>query len=267
MAAYRVSFAVALVPIGVLCLRAAGLLTGSMHSKLLWILPLIVLATALVIGRRQPGRRRSNKWQALAALPFFALAFAVERSFIPIGAALGWLTFTFGDQQLAQAPLRTMAWALPACLLSGIFAWEFVLRRRVCASWSAASSGRTAFVATVVVGLSLQLPWFIDPSSLAPPRFLISSLIAALMIECCLSFVFLVTQSIWTSGIWRGLLLYLTGFVIEDWFGQAFPLSNFVEADPRIYVLRPGVATVSAVICAALALRVSLAGRREQTAS
>src|SRR5258705_7461135 len=91
------------------------------------LFPRLLRPAEVVAGR--PGRR-------LLLLATCAVAFLVDQSFLAIGFLAHWATFTFGEPAAADRPLGVTAlWALPACLVLGIWAWERALRGAVYTGW------------------------------------------------------------------------------------------------------------------------------------
>ncbi len=69
------------------------------------------------------------RWSRL--LLWIGVAIAVDLAPIGIAYQLGWLTLTYGDQQLAATRAATALWALPLLVLLAVRFYERTLRGRL----------------------------------------------------------------------------------------------------------------------------------------
>ncbi|HEX3528529.1 MAG TPA: hypothetical protein VH988_15800, partial [Thermoanaerobaculia bacterium] len=134
---------VLLALLGVIAALPFGLSAGLWRSRLLvvWGLPLAAMLLSFVFFprlRRPPEISPGPPARRLALLAACAVALLVDQSFLLIGRLTGWATFTPAAHQTPAATgatWLTAAWALPACLVLGIWGWERALRGAVYTGW------------------------------------------------------------------------------------------------------------------------------------
>lgn len=186
----------------------------------------------------------------LRLLPFCAAAFACDQGFLGAGHLLGWVTFTYGEQQLVSHPLAAAAWGLPLCLLLGVTCYERALRGRILA----ATRDRWGLVAgltlSTVTGVVLALPGILLGTPFADPPFVAAAIVTAACREVASGVIFLSGGGILLAGLYRGFLSYFEGFVLNDVNALVLPMANYTSSEPRFYVLRAGLALAGAVLLA-----------------
>jgi hypothetical protein len=190
----------------------------------------------------------------LRLVPLCALAFAVDYSFLALGHLTGWSTFTYGDQALSAAPIRTAIWGLPLCLVLGVVGWERALRGGLLAGWAEHLPRAAAAAISGAVGVLLVAPSIVQ----GPPYPDVSFILAALFAACCREAsycVLFLSGGGSMGGLYRGWLYYLEGLVIGDWYGLFFPAANYTSSEPRFYLMRALTAALSAAVLIAGARR------------
>src|SRR6267378_653723 len=133
---------------------------GVYRLIVLWGLPVAaaLVAAAFTIGRRRGFLFGGSPATLRRLAPWSALALAAANSFLGIGHAFGFITFTYGDQGLSGHPFRAMAWGLPLCLALGAFGWEWTLRRTLYLSWIGHVARPAALLISCAVGVALAAP-------------------------------------------------------------------------------------------------------------
>lgn len=257
----------AILPLPLLIPGVVRLVGGAATYRrlVLWGLP---VAAALIAAAFGVGRRRGLLFAGTPALsrmvPWCFLALVVDYGFLGAGHLLGWITFTYGDQQLSGHPFRAMAWGLPLCLAIGLFGWEWALRRTLLVSWAGHVPRPAALAISCVAGLALTAPSIVPGLSVPDPAFVAASFLVVACREVSFGLVFLSGAGLPAAGLYRGLLIYIDAFLIADWYGLWFPLANFTTSEPEFYVLR-GATSVLATCVVAAALRWN--ARRQATAA
>jgi hypothetical protein len=185
-----------------------------------------------------------SKW-----LPWVGIAVAVDLAPIGIGYALGWLTLTYGDQQLAASRATTALWALPLLTMILVRFYERTLRgqlfRGAEASWGAAP----AWGLTLLVGTALAVPAIAPGFSFSEPAFVAAALVTALAREIA-SLVLFRSAGLVAAGLFRGLLAFVDFYVIADWLAPVFPSANYVTSGDSFYFLRAASPLVAALLLA-----------------
>ena len=265
--AIALTLLLAILPLPLLIPGAVRLVGGAATYRrlVLWGLP---VAAALIAAAFSVGRRRGLLFAGTPALPrmvpWCVLALVVDYSFLGAGHLLGWITYTYGDQQLSGHPFRAMTWGLPLCLAIGLFGWEWSLRRTLLVSWAGHVPRPAALAISCVAGLALSAPSIVPGLSVPDPAFVAASFLVVACREVSFGLVFLSGAGLPAAGLYRGLLIYIDAFLIADWYGLWFPLANFTTSEPKFYVLR-GATSVLATGVVAAALRWN--ARRQATAA
>lgn len=234
-----------------------------------WGLPLLAGVLAAVLFRRRPPRGDGPSvpvgWPeggALARLlPFCAAAFALDQGFLGLGHLLGWLTFTYGEQRLVSHPLLAATWGLPLCLLLGVACYERALRGRILAGAAPRLGVLGASALSVATGVAIALPGILLGTSFPDPPYVAAAIVAAVCREAASCAIVLAGGGVLLAGLYRGWLFYFEGFLLNDLNALFFPMANYTSSEPRLYLLRAGMAIASA---AALALGGAWARRRPE---
>jgi hypothetical protein len=265
--AIALTLLLAILPLPLLIPGVVRLVGGAATYRrlVLWGLP---VAAALIAAAFGVGRRRGLLFAGTPALsrmvPWCFLALVVDYGFLGAGHLLGWITFTYGDQQLSGHPFRAMTWGLPLCLAIGLFGWEWALRRTLLVSWAGHVPRPAALAISCVAGLALSAPSIVPGLSVPDPAFVAAAFLVVACREVSFGLVFLSGAGLPAAGLYRGLLIYIDAFLIADWYGLWFPLANFTTSEPEFYVLR-GATSILATVVVAAALRWN--ARRQATAA
>lgn len=237
------------------------------RNVVLWGLPAVALVLSIVFFPRLrppagdppagPARRR------LALLAGCAVAFAVDQSFLGFGYLTDWATFTSAAQEpSAGPPALTALWALPLCLVLGIWGWERALRGAVYTGWRRGLPAPAALAVSALVGLALSLPPILPVGEVRDLPFVAAALAAVLCREASFSLVFARGGGLLVAGLYRGVLWFVEAFLVNDWYSLYFPAFNYVAGDPLFYAAR----VVSALLGLAVIVAVARPGRREALA-
>ena len=213
---------------------------------------LAAILSLLLIPHRRESHRRVSAWQDRVVLVLACIfAFACDQGFVGFGHLLGWLTFTYGEQSLVSHPLTTAAWALPACLLLGVFGWERALRGGVLAGAREQWGARGAMALSMTAGTLLSLPGILLGPSFGDPPYVAAAILTALCREAVSCVIFLSGGGILLAGLYRGFLAYFEGFVLTDLNALMFPMANYTGSEPRLYLLRGAAALAALAVVAA----------------
>ena len=239
----------AALPFGLWLPRLLALDPEIRRQAVLWGLPLAAMLLSFVLFPRllrpddvapgPPARR-------LVLLAACAVALLVDQSFLLIGRLTGWATFTSS----AHTPALRTVWALPACLVLGIWGWERALRGAVYTGWRRRLSVPAALAVSVVTGAFLALPLILPRGEVPDAAFVAGTLIAVLCREVSFALLFRGGGGLLVAGLYRGALLFIEAFLVTDWFGLFSPPFNYVTSGPLFYGLRAGCALVAAGVIA-----------------
>ncbi|MBI1950231.1 MAG: hypothetical protein HYS34_02575 [Acidobacteria bacterium] len=270
----KLALLLACLPLPFLIPGAPGLLggQGAYREAMTWGLPVAaVLLGSFVFSRwpgfsgsrGAPGGRRAVPHALPRLAPWFVAALLADFSFLGIGHLLGWVTFTFGDQGFSGHPVRTLLWSLPLCLLVAALGWEWTLRGTLLAALAERVPPPAALLLSCASGVWLAAPLIVPGLDVPDPHYVLAAFLTAACREVSFALVFMSGAGLAAAGIYRGLILYLDAFVINDWYSVHFPAANFTSSEPAFYLLR----SLSAVLAAALvALGAHLAHRRGRRA-
>ncbi|MBP9147079.1 MAG: hypothetical protein KBF21_18745 [Thermoanaerobaculia bacterium] len=185
------------------------------------------------------------RWSRL--LLWIGVAIAVDLAPIGIAYQLGWLTLTYGDQQLAATRAATALWALPLLVLLAVRFYERTLRGRLyqeaLESWGAPA----AWTLSLLCGTALALPAIAPGLSISEPAFVAAALVTALAREIG-STVLYRASGLLAAGIFRGTLLFVDFYLIADWLAPVFPSANYVTSGDVFYLLRAASPLVAALL-------------------
>ena len=227
------------------------------RTVVLWGIPAAALVLSLVFfprlappageSPRGPARRR------LLLLAGCAVALLADQSFLGFGYLTDWATFTSvaqepGDRQLAVTAL----WALPLCLILGIWGWERALRGSVYTGWRRRLPAVAALSLSVLTGLALALPPVLPVGEIRDLPFVTAALTAVLCREVSLGLVFSRGGGLLVAGLYRGVLWFVEAFVINDWYSLYFPSYNYVAGSPLFYAARAASALLGLAIIAVI---------------
>lgn len=222
----------------------------------LWGIPVAALALSMLIRPRLPradGEGPSGTLpRRLVVLAAAALGFAADQSFLGASAWTDWASFTSASREVSLAPLGlTAAWALPACLVLGIWGWERALRGAVYTGWRQTLPREAAVAVSVVAGLALSLPAIL-PGEVRDPYFLVASLVTVLCREISLSLLFTRGGGLLVSGLYRGMFLFLEAFLVHDWYSLYSPACSYVTNGGPFYATRVASAGLGLIVVATL---------------
>jgi hypothetical protein len=228
------------------------------RRAVLWGLPVAALILSILFRPRLPrpeGEGPGPLPRRLVLLAVAALAFAADQSFLGLSSWTGWATFTISDRQMGAGQLAlTTAWALPICLILGIWGWERALRGAVYAGWRRSLPWAPAAVAIAVsalAGLALALAPIL-PGEVRDPAFVGASLVTVLCREVSLALLFSRGGGLLVAGLYRGALFFLEAFVVHDWYSLYFPAYSYVTGGLPFYAARAGSALLALLVVAVL---------------
>jgi hypothetical protein len=192
----------------------------------------------------------------LVLLGVAMLAFAADQSFLGLSSWTGWATFTFSDREMGMSQLAlTAGWALPLCLILGIWGWERALRGAVYTGWRQAlpfADRRAAIAVSALAGLALALPPILPGGEVRDVAFVIASLVTVLCREIALALLFARGGGLLVAGLYRGAFLFLEAFVVHDWNSLYFPAYSYVTNGLPFYATRAASALLGLIVVAAL---------------
>jgi len=221
----------------------------------LWGLPALALLLSF-LGPARPARDARRVASAahpffspaLRLLPWMAGAFVLDQAFMGVAQLLGWVTFTYGDQNLAAHPLRTVVIGLPACLLLGTLGTERALRSGILDGAAKTWGAPAGAALSAAVGLSLALPALVAGGGNAEPGFVAAGVVVALVRETGFILIYLRGGGLPLAGLGRGLLMFFEGRIITDVESLFLPLAQYTTSEPRFYLLRGATAAVALLL-------------------
>jgi hypothetical protein len=235
-----------------------GRLTGY-RLLVTWAIPVATGMMAALFFVRPPSlaRSRAPNRGVIRLVPWCLAACVADYSFLAIGHAAGWATFTFGDQGLSGHPLRAALWGLPLCLVLGVAGWERGLRRILLVAWMQDVPRGVAVLIACASGTILAAPVILPGIRLPDTGYALAAFLSAFCREMSFSLIFLWGGGLLLAGLYRGFLFYLDAFVIQDWYGVYFPAANYVSSEPVFYLARGASALLAAGIIGIGAWRAS----------
>ena len=230
----------------------------SYRNAVLWGIPVVALVLSLVFFPRLtrplgdspagPARRR------VLLLAGCALAFVADQCFLGFGVFTDRGTLTQGAEALAGRQLAVTAlWALPLCLVLGIWGWERALRGAVYTGWRRRLAAPAALAISVLAGLVLALPPVLPVGEVRDLSFVAAALMAVLCREISFAVLFSRGGGLLVAGLYRGFLWFVEAFVITDWYSLYFPAYNYVAGDALFYAARAASALLGLGIILAVA--------------
>ncbi|HEX3125839.1 MAG TPA: hypothetical protein VH394_00770 [Thermoanaerobaculia bacterium] len=226
------------------------------RSAVLWGVPAAALVLSILFRPRLPrpeGEGPGPLPRRLVLLAVAALAFAADQGFLGLSSWTGWATFTFSDRDMSASQLAlTAAWALPACLVLGIWGWERALRGAVYAGWRRTMPPGPAIGLAALAGLALALPAILPGGEVRDAAFVAASLVTVLCREISLALLFARGGGLLVAGLYRGALTFLEAFVVHDWNSLYFPAYSYVASGIPFYAARAASALLGLIVVAAL---------------
>jgi hypothetical protein len=225
---------------------------GGAGASLFWLLPAACAVLSVALFRTLPpapgarGRDAGAPGATLRLLPWIAAGFVADQAFVGIGYALGWSTFTFGDQRLMGSPISTAVWGVPLCLLLGVIGFERALRGAILGGAAGRLGVARAAVLSSAVGVLLAAPSILLGTAFLEPRYIGSAFVAAACREASFAALYL-AGGILPAGLYRGVLHYTEGMGLNDVNALFFPATNYVSSHPLFYLLRGLCAAAAAV--------------------
>jgi hypothetical protein len=228
------------------------------RNLVLWGIPAAALLLSLVVFPRltppsgeSPGGPAGRRLLLLAGC---AVAFLLDQSFLAFSYLTDWATFTSGSQGEPLHQLATTAlWALPLCLVLGIWGWERALRGAVYTGWRRRLPSTAALAISISTGLVLALPPILPVGEVRDLPFAAASLTAALCREISFALLFSRGGGLLVAGLYRGLLWFVEAFVVTDWYSLYFPAWNYVAGAPLFYALRAAAALLGLAVIVTVA--------------
>lgn len=224
------------------------------RNAVLWGIPAAALVLSLLFFPRLarppgespggPARRR------LVLLAGCAVAFLADQSFLVAGYLTDWGTLTLGSEELAKSSRLglTALWALPLCLVLGIWGWERALRGAVYTGWRLRLAPAAALAVSVLTGLALALPPILPVGEIRDVPFIAAAVTAVLCREISFGLVFSRGGGLLVAGLYRGVLWFVEAFLVNDWYSLYFPAFNYVAGAPLFYALRAASALLGLAV-------------------
>jgi hypothetical protein len=229
------------------------------RRAVLWGIPAAALVLSLVLHPRlaKPANDLPGPIaRRFALLAVAVLAFGADQSFLGISYWTGWATFTSGAQEVSEGEmLVTALWALPLCLVLGIWGWERAVRGSVYTGWRRRLERPTAIAVSAAVGLALSLPPILPGGEVRDPAFVGASLVAALCREISFALLFSRGGGLLVAGLYRGALNFAEAFVVHDWNSLFFPAFNYVTSGAAFYAVRAASALLALGVVAVMTRR------------
>lgn len=263
-AAFRtVLLTIFLIALGVgLTLPQAAARLGDVETyrrAVLWGIPAAALILSLVLHPRltKPANDLPGPIaRRFALLAVAVLAFGADQSFLGISYWTGWATFTSGSTSGAQGnPMITALWALPLCLILGIWGWERALRGSVYTGWRRRLERPAAIAVSAAAGLALSLPPILPGGEIRDPAFVGAYVVAALCREISFALLFSRGGGLLVAGLYRGALYFAEAFVVHDWNSLFFPAFNYVTSGAAFYAVRVASALLALGVVAVMTRR------------
>jgi hypothetical protein len=184
-----------------------------------------------------------------------------DYAFLGIGHLTGWLTFTFGDMPLYGHPVLMTLWALPACLLAGVWGLEGALRGRLLPAWRERLPAGAAAALSGAAGLILAAPAILGWDAPRDAPYTAAALLSAACREAAFCLIVLCGGGVLLAGLYHGLLLYVDALLVNDWYSRYFPAANFTSSDPILYVARGACAVLALLFVGLGAFRMARSAR------
>lgn len=219
-----------------------------------WALPGLVFLCGMLILPKQgtataPRPALGEGVRLPRLLAWIGVAIAVDLAPIGIGHRLGWLTLTYGDQQLAASRATTALWALPLLVLISIRFYERTLRGQLFRTAHETWGAPTAWMLSLACGTALALPAVAPGFSWSEPGFVAAALVTAFARELACTVLYR-ASGIVAAGLFRGTLAFVDFYLIADWLAPVFPSANYVTSTDSFYLLRAASPLVAALLLA-----------------
>jgi cytochrome c-type biogenesis protein CcmH/NrfF len=231
-----------------------GLDPEARRLLVLWGLPAaaMLLSFALFPRLLRPAEVAPGKpGQRLLLLATCAVAFVVDQSFLAAYFVAHWATFGFSERAATDPPLGVTAlWALPLCLVLGIWGWERALRGAVYTGWRRRLSAPAALAIAALTGAALALPVILPGGEAPGVAFLAATLLTVLCRELSFSLLFRNGGGLLVAGLYRGVLWFVEAFVVADRHSPFAPAWDYAASGPLFYAVRGACALLAAGVIA-----------------
>lgn len=225
------------------------------RRAVLWGIPAAALLLSLILHPRltKPANDLPGPIaRRFALLAVAVLAFGADQSFLGISYLTGWATFTSGAQGNS---LITALWALPLCLILGIWGWERALRGSVYTGWRRRLERPAAIAVSAIAGLALSLPAILPGGEVRDWAFVGAALVTVLCREVSFALLFSRGGGLLVAGLYRGALYFAEAFVVHDWNSLFFPGFNYVTSGSAFYAVRAAAAVLALGVVAVMTRR------------
>ena len=206
---------------------------------LLFVLPFAASVAATLLLPREPARQGASVKVLGTArfLPIVGAAILLDLGAIGAGYALGFVTFTYGDQSLEAHKLLAVPLALPFTVAASTLGTEWALRARLFDAPRRAGQPGEGALLSIAAGTALALPALAPGFEIADGAFFAGGVAVALLREA-LALALFRGGGLFVAGAWRGALVAVEAFGLGDWNAFYFPMANYVTSDPRFYWIR-----------------------------
>ncbi len=144
-----------------------------------------------------------------------------------VGYFLQWTSFTYGDQQTGELLKARGPWLLAGCLLVGV-GWERCLRREFVAAWRLAGWPIPARWVAGMLGVLLSVPWIVSGFDVRSVEFVVCGLLGLVVLEWMGTTLAYRSGGIVWGGLIRGLVMFVWGYALADWYGVYFTAYSYV---------------------------------------
>jgi hypothetical protein len=250
--------ALALVALAVAGVVGAGVAPPALgwpaRLAVVFALPFAAGVVASLVLPRSPRRLgRSVRVGGTSRFHLVVLAAVLlDLGAIGAGYALGWTTFTFGDQRLEAWKLVAVPLALPFTIMVATLGAEWALHARLWSVGVRQGQGGEATLWALVAGVALASPAILPGFAVADRAYVAAALSTALAREATALLLFR-AGGLFPAGAYRGTLLAVDAFGLNDWYGFFFPMANYVSSEPLFYLLRAAGPLAALALVAALA--------------
>jgi len=248
----------ALVALATAAIFAAGMappaLRWPMRLAIVFALPFAAGVVASLLLPRSPKRlgRSVRVRGTLRFHPLILAAVLLDLGAIGLGYALGWTTFTFGDQTLEAWKKLAVPLALPFTIAVATMGAEWALHARLWGVGARQGRRREATCWALAAGVALASPSIVPGLAVAERGFVVAALAVALAREATALQLFR-AGGLFPAGAYRGTLLAVDAFGLNDWHAFFFPLANYVTSEPLFYTLRVAGPLLALVLVASTA--------------
>lgn len=248
----------ALVALAAVTVFAAGAappaLGWPLRLAIVFALPFAAGVVASLLLPRSPQRlgRSVRVRGTLRFHPLILGAVLLDLGAIGLAHALGWVTFTYGDQTLHAWKGLAVLLALPFTIAVATMGYEWALHARLWGVGVRQGRRREATCWALAAGVALASPTFLPGFVVAERGFVAAALVVALSREATALLLYR-AGGLFPAGAYRGTLLAVDAFGLGDWYGFFFPLANYVSSEPWFYLLRVAGPLLALGLVAAIA--------------